>query len=114
MVRKKSQMQVRCREQVSGGKGQLFSQDLFVESEMAGKARMCSKITLPAGAGIGEHAHVQDAELYYVLKGELTVHDNGEEYVLHAGDAVFTALGGTHSVSNETDSAAEFLAVIIK
>ncbi|MBP5412929.1 MAG: cupin domain-containing protein [Bacteroidales bacterium] len=114
MVRKSSQMQVRYREHVADGKGLLFSQDIFLESEMADKARMCSKITLPAGSSIGTHAHVQDAELYYVLKGELKVVDNGKEYSLHTGDAVFTALGGTHSVSNETDSAAEFLAVIIK
>lgn len=114
MVRKTMQMNIRHREHVAGGEGCLLSQDVFVESEMAGKARMCSKITLPPGSSIGEHPHVDDAEIYYVLKGELTVTDDGDTFLLHAGDGVFTAQGGKHSVKNNSDNDAEFLAVIIR
>ena len=83
-------------------------------SEMCGKGRMVARVVLPSGSSIGDHAHVEDAELYYILKGEAVVTDNDKSVVLHAGDAVFTGNANRHRITNMTDEDVEFLAVIME
>jgi mannose-6-phosphate isomerase-like protein (cupin superfamily) len=114
MIRKKEEAEVIVAENVAGGKGKIFKNMMVNASEMCGKGRMVARVVLPSGSSIGDHAHVEDAELYYILKGEAVVTDNDKSVVLHAGDAVFTANGNRHSISNRTDSDVEFLAVIME
>ena len=54
------------------------------------------------------------AEIYYILEGEVSVTDNGQEAILHSGDVVFTGNGDTHSIKNIGTTDATFLAVILK
>ena len=74
---------------------------------------MVARIVLPSGSSIGNHAHTEDAELYYILKGEAVVTDNDKTEILHAGDALFTGNGNRHSITNKTNEDVEFLAVIM-
>ena len=81
---------------------------------MEGKAKMCARITLPPGSSIGEHPHQPEAEIYYVLDGEITVTDNDERIVLHPGDAMYTGGGNRHSATNESFRNAEMMAIILR
>ena len=67
-----------------------------------------------SGVSIGEHPHNPDAEIYYCLKGELTVSDNGTEKVMHAGDIMFIGGGQTHWAKNLSNEPVEMLAIVIK
>jgi len=48
---------------------------------------------------LGVHSHEQ-AEVYYVLQGELLLQLHGAEHLLRAGSAVFIPGGATHGVGN--------------
>ena len=85
----------------------------FTREQMSEKARLCAVITLAPGAGVGQHSHNPDAEIYYILEGELAVNDNGVETVMKPGDAMWTANGHFHSAENRTDKDVKMLAVVI-
>ena len=113
MIRKKEEAEVIVVENAAGGQGRIFKNMMVNASEMYGKGRMVARIVLPSGSSIGDHAHVDDAELYYILKGEAVVTDNDKTEILHAGDALFTGNGNRHSITNKTNEDVEFLAVIM-
>ena len=94
--------------------GTIDKQFIFTPPEMFDMAKMFAKITLKPGSMIKEHAHTDDAEVYYLLQGEAVVTDGGVQRVLRAGDAVFTGHGNTHSIGNKTEEDVVFLAVILK
>jgi quercetin dioxygenase-like cupin family protein len=54
---------------------------------------------LKAGEWLGLHSHEQ-AEIYYVLEGEVLLHLDGAEHPLRAGSAVFIPGGTTHGLRN--------------
>lgn len=94
--------------------GKIAKEVVLTPAEMLDKAYMFNIINLPSGSRIKEHPHCPDAEIYYVLEGEVVVTDNDRTEVLHAGDVVFTGNGDRHSVSNESGRDAKFLACILK
>lgn len=97
---------------VWGGKGELDLCKLFTPEELGGRAKLFNVVTLEPGQSIGLHAHTQDSEVYFLLEGELAATDNGVETILKAGDAMFTADGGTHSAENRSGEAAKVVAVV--
>jgi quercetin dioxygenase-like cupin family protein len=101
------------RQAMRGGPGQIEVAQLFSTEESNGKLRLCARLTVQPGCGIGEHAHAPDAELVYILSGELTVNDNGTTRVLHAGDATFTGDGAVHSLVNRSNAPVQILAVVM-
>lgn len=113
MIRKKEDMRLQLRENICNGDGSIECLHLLEKEEMCGKARLCALMTLKPGDSIGLHPHGPDAEIYYILSGEMIGTDNGKEVVLHAGDAMFTANNETHSVKNVASEPAVLLAVVM-
>jgi len=114
MVRTKQNMDTAIRENLRGGRGALRCLTVFAPEETFSKCNLCSKISFLPGESIGPHPHDPDAELYYILDGELTVTEDGREYVVHAGDGVFTGGGSVHEVANRSEKPASMLAVVIR
>lgn len=112
MLRRNTEMEHEWKQGIWGGKGTLDVCKVFTPEELGGRASCFNVVTLQPGDSIGSHSHTADAEVYYILAGELTVQDNGTEAVLKAGDAVFTADGGVHSAENRTGQETQLLAVI--
>lgn len=112
MIKRKTEMEHEWKTGIGGGKGTLDLCKVFTPEELDGRANCFNVVTLQPGDSIGMHNHVTDAEVYYVLSGELMVNDNGTEALLKAGDAVFTADGDAHSAENCTDQEVQLLAVI--
>jgi mannose-6-phosphate isomerase-like protein (cupin superfamily) len=56
--------------------------------------------TLPPGAAVGRHHHIETEEIYYILSGngQMTVGDNVEN--VRAGDAVYIPKGHLHTLQN--------------
>lgn len=114
MIRKAKDMRLQERQNLRGGDGVIHTLHLVEATEMFGKGILCSVMTVDPGASIGEHPHGPDAELYYMLEGELCVRDNGAEpVVMQVGDAMWTGNGETHSVRNETDKPARMIAFVL-
>ena len=96
-----------------GGKGDLCREDIFMPDDALGKFRLCATITIPDGCSIGEHSHGPDAEIYYILSGNLQVTDDGITKDLTPGDAVYTGGGKSHSVVNVSGKDATMLAIVM-
>jgi len=82
------------------------------EKDMHSKNRLFSKITLKPGCSVGYHEHLNEEEVYYILKGQALYNDNGTESVLKAGDCTITRHGESHGIACYGDEPMEFLAVI--
>ena len=113
MIKYKNEITQETVENQGNIEGRIVKDIILTPAEMLDKARMFNVITLPVGSRIKEHIHQPDAEIYYILEGEVEVTDNDRKEVLHAGDVVFTGNGGRHSVYNCSDREARFLACIL-
>lgn len=99
--------------EMRGGKGVVKFHDISTLEEMYGKNRIFAKLVLEPGCSIGRHPHEADREFFYILSGTPTVDDDGVEKVLQPGDIMVTGDGACHSVENRTDSAVEFIALVV-
>lgn len=113
MVKHTQDMRTELKKNLRGGSGEIETLHLLEQNELLGKCSLCSRMTLLPGVSIGEHPHSPDAEIYYCLSGEITVGDNGQQKVLHAGDIMFTGGGDSHWAKNLSSEPAEMLAIVI-
>ena len=113
MIHLQSHMTVEQKPNLRGGVGSPEFCHLFSGEELGGRATLLASVTLQPGESVGEHPHVDNAELYYILSGAAMVAEDGTETELHAGDAEFCADGHTHAIRNHTDAPMTFLALIL-
>ncbi|MCX7710769.1 MAG: cupin domain-containing protein [Clostridia bacterium] len=113
MIKKAEQMVREIREQMRGGKGSVEIAHIFNQDELKGKTRLCAKITLNPGCSIGIHEHVNEEEIFYIIKGKALVEDNGIKQEVQAGDAIVTGGGASHAIENTGNEPLEIMAVIL-
>lgn len=112
MIIRKSQIR-KDESNLKDGKG-LVKREFIVEGDdLRGKAKLFSKIIIPVGCSIGMHDHVDDFEIYYILKGKGKVLDNDEFVEVNEGDAIYTVDGNKHCIENIGIEDLEFIAVVI-
>ncbi len=80
---------------------------------MTANSRLCAKLTIPAGAGIGSHQHDGEDEVYVVVGGSGILDDGRQETRINVGDAILTGNGESHAVRNDTNEPLEMIAVIM-
>jgi mannose-6-phosphate isomerase-like protein (cupin superfamily) len=114
MIKEKEDQKKEVREAMRGGAGSVSLTHYFVPEEFHANVRLCSHLTLPAGAGIGEHAHVGEDEVYIILHGEGILTDNGTEKKVKAGDAILTGNGASHALRNPGPDELKLIALIMK
>lgn len=112
MIKSSEEMRRSSVTALRGGVGELYQQHILESSETGGRTDLFCVFTVEPGRTIGLHTHDTNAEVYYVLEGELEVNQNGTPHTVKAGGVVFTADGESHSVANKTDRTAKFLAII--
>ncbi|MGI6112500.1 MAG: cupin domain-containing protein [Mahellales bacterium] len=113
MIRKVSDMVKEVRERMRGGSGHVEIQKLLSEDEIKAKTRLCAKLTLQPGCSIGYHEHVGEDEIFYIIKGEGRVNDNGTMKQVAAGDVILTGNGAGHAIENTGDTSLEIMAIIL-
>lgn len=113
MVRKYDDMRYDSRENLRDGNGAIGTRYLMEKEDMEGKCDLFSILTLEPGCSIGLHTHKPDAELFFVLQGNLETSDNGTVKTLSTGDTMFTGSGQSHYLINKSTETARVLAVII-
>ena len=99
MVINRSGMKTEKKERMRDGEGTVSIVHL-VDCEKEKNIRMLAELTLPPGASIGNHRHEGETEYFLVLSGGGTVHDDGTEKAVKAGDTIITGNGASHSVKN--------------
>lgn len=112
MIKAKEAMRQASVTGLRGGIGELYQEHILEKAETGGRTDLFCVFTIEPGRTIGVHTHDTNAEVYYVLEGEIEVNQNGELHTVKAGDVVFTADGESHSVANNTDQPAKMLAII--
>jgi len=113
MIKRAEQMIKEIKEQMRGGKGSVEITHIFKQDELKGKARLCAKITINPGCSIGLHEHVNEEEIFYIIKGKALIDDNGTKQEAGPGDAILTGGGATHAVENTGNEPLEMMAVIL-
>jgi mannose-6-phosphate isomerase-like protein (cupin superfamily) len=113
MIRRKEQLPHEIREHFYSGKGTLDCLPLLAIDEFQGKGRAFSINILKPGHSIGEHAHMGEFEVYYILKGEGTYHDNGVDVKVKVGDATYAWDGDRHGITNDGVEDLEMITLIL-
>ena len=113
MIRRNHELRKEFRENVRGGQGNVTLEHILEPEDIFNKGRLFAKITVEPGCGVGEHQHTGEMEGFYILRGEATVEDNGQTFVLKEGDVLYTHDGGSHSLYNSGKTTLEYLAIII-
>jgi len=65
----------------------------------------------PSGGGGLQHYHIQSEELYYIYKGEITLHVGDNTYLVGAGTALRVPPGIIHWPYNHTDKDCKIVCV---
>lgn len=69
-----------------------------------------ARIVAPPGTGAPRHRHAE-AETFHVLRGQLTVHLDGQDHTLASGDLVHVAPHIAHDFRNLSSAPVEFVAL---
>ena len=113
MIRKPTEMEAEVRTAMRGGTGNVTIRHMFKKEEITAKSRLCAWLTLPPGASIGTHQHLQEDELFVIVKGRGELDDGTSKTVVTAGDAILTGKGESHAIANAGDTDLEIIAVIM-
>ena len=114
MIRHDEAYEVDIRENMRGGQGTVKIEHLWKKDELKGKTRLCARLTLEPGCGIGFHEHVGEEEVFYVISGQGRVQDGDEAVAVGAGDTILTGDGSGHAVEASGDEPLVMLAVIVQ
>lgn len=113
MIRNTAEQRIQMRENVCDGKGFVRMQHLLESDDMKGKATFCARMTVEPGSSLGDHQHIENAEIYYILEGELVSGTPDHEEIMRAGDISFTGNGEHHFLENRSSTPAEVFAIVI-
>ncbi len=113
MIKDVSQMETEIRSGMRGGKGDVTIQHVFKGDELKGQARLVAKVSLEPGSSVGLHDHVEEEEIYYIMKGKALVVDANTSREVGPGEAIITGDGNSHSIENIGLETLEFFAVIL-
>jgi len=96
-----------------GGPGKVSVRHYFKPDEFKAKCRICARLTLPPGAGIGTHKHETEDEIFLILKGEGMMDDGTTKTRVREGDAILTGNGASHAITNDGRTDLEIAAVVM-
>ena len=101
-------------ERLRGGNGILHATELAVAEECHGHVTQFRRMVMDPGCSIGYHTHDENTEIYYILSGNPTGNDNGEEVQMGPGSVMVTGNGAGHALENRTNEPVELINLIVK
>lgn len=114
MIKKRTEQVIEVRENMRGGPGEVKIRHHFKKDEINAPCRLCAQLTLAPGAGIGEHEHINEDEVFLIQQGKGIVVDDGKEVEVEGGDAILIGKGASHSIKNIGDTNLIVTAVIMQ
>lgn len=112
MVVKRKMMSTEIRQNLKGGVGDISFVYMADKSQMK-NCRLMSEMTVPVGASIGKHTHLNETEFYILIDGKGQAIDNGSEYIVEAGDLIMTSHGESHELHNIGNIPLRIIAIIV-
>jgi len=112
VIYKRDKMIEDPRSEVHGGSGNV-TLTYLMERNTHPNLRLLTYMSVPPGASIGLHHHRLETEYYLLLKGGVTVDDNGTADTLNVGDLLQTGNGQYHALQNPGDETAELLVFVV-
>lgn len=82
-----------------GGSGGFFVRTLL-EDPPNSSFRYVRDLILDPGSSIGDHPHVDDDEVYFIVSGSGVIHVDGERHDVGPGSAILTRSGSHHALVN--------------
>lgn len=113
MIKRPQELTEKKVKNLRDGRGTTTMYHLIEGRELKNKAKLISRLVLEPGASIGVHDHTDDFEVYYIIKGEGRVLDDGFMQPIGSGDVVYTADGQSHYLENTGDEELELIAIVI-
>lgn len=114
MIKHQSDKKSEQRPAMHGGAGIVTLVFQVNREEVTQKCRLCADLIIPPGAGIGEHEHLKEDEIYIVRQGSGLLNDNGSEKKVTAGDVIVTGNGAKHAIHNNGTTDLIITAVIVQ
>lgn len=94
------------------GKGEVAINKLLGKNDVEG-LDLFATVTVPPGASIGYHQHLEDAEGYYILSGAAEFTDaDGKVKAVERGDLCLITRGQSHGIKNVGEIELKFLAIV--
>jgi len=112
MIVRPKEMRVQVRREMKGGPGEVTVLHM-VECEDRKNIRFVGEMTIPVGAGIGDHAHENETEYYIIAEGIGIVREGTEDIKVGKGDVVITGGGASHSIKNGGSTPLVVIAFIV-
>ena len=112
MIYKRDKMTEEHRAAVHDGTGDV-TLTYLLDRNTHPNLRLLTYMRVEPGASVGAHHHRLETEYYLLLKGSVTVDDNGSSDTLQAGDLLQTGSGQFHALQNTSDEAAELLVFVV-
>ena len=101
---------------MKGGTGSVTVLHL-VECDDLPNVRFVGEMTVPRGAGIGEHAHETETEFYIITDGVGVVTEGApgkkEDFRVGRGDVIVTGGGASHAIRNRGSTPLKIMAFIV-
>jgi len=114
LFRRHSETESREVKNCHGGAGSLMFRELLSESDFKTTLKSFATGTLAPGSSTGEHYHRDSEEVYIVFNepAEFTV--NGHTSLLPAGTCVFSPMGSSNGLYNNSDETLEWLGIEVR
>lgn len=104
LIKKRQAMRQQPLPNCHDGQGALDWCEVLAPGDLpARRLRFVHDDVLAPGVSIGVHAHRDDEEYYYILSGSGTMHLDGVEHSVSAGDITAVYPGGVHGLVNDGD-----------
>jgi len=114
MIRRANTYSSETRTEMRGGTGDVLIEHFWKKDELRGKTRLCAKLTLAPGTSIGLHDHVDEEEVFIVLRGQARILDGDETTIVNVGDTILTGDGAGHAVESVGTEPLEMVALIVQ
>ena len=100
-------------ENLHGGIGSIEIHKKVTKEDSIEGLFLFASVVIKPHATIGYHQHTDDAEAYYVLRGEgVFLNHNKERIPVKAGDLCLIIKGQSHGLENHNDYELEIIAIV--
>ena len=114
MIRKASECKVAYKEHMRDGEGTVITTSFIgSDTDLNGKGRLFSRLTIQPGCSIGFHIHEGESELFYIMQGTAQYTDGDHVETVTPGDVCICPAGTGHGIANHGEETVEVIALIL-
>ncbi|TLV04896.1 cupin domain-containing protein [Klebsiella indica] len=93
------------------GKGKIILDSIDLPENLKKICKSFSVVVLAPGCAPGFHSHVEESDIYHILRGSGIYNDNGNIFPIKSGDTLICSSGEGHDIENTSDDELVFIAL---